>query len=158
MQYRLTLLELCDTEMLACKIAQILPTNFVITLNGDLGVGKTTLAREILRAFGVVGSIKSPTFTLVEPYKAQDISFFHFDLYRFCSAEEWFDLGFDEYFCGDKFICLIEWAEKASSLIPNIDWQINIQLQSDGARELIINSLTSIGEECLNKLTQSDEN
>ena len=86
------------TENLATKIAQVIVPNFIVSLSGNLGAGKTTLTRAILRAIGITGSIKSPTFTLVEPYQLESYVVYHFDLYRFRDPEEWFDAGFDEYF------------------------------------------------------------
>lgn len=154
MQQKYILNDLTSTNKLAKLIAQIITSNFVVTLSGNLGAGKTTLTREILRNLGVTGSIKSPTFTLVEPYQLADYTLYHFDLYRFSDPEEWFDAGFDEYFTADH-VSFIEWAEKAQGLIPQIDWQINIDFQHD-IRELTIDSLTLTGDTCLTKLINSD--
>lgn len=154
MQQKYILNDLTATNKLAKLIAQIITSNFVLTLSGNLGAGKTTLTREILRNLGVTGSIKSPTFTLVEPYQLANYTLYHFDLYRFSDPEEWFDAGFDEYFTADQ-VSFIEWAEKAQGLIPQIDWQINIDFQHD-IRELTINSLTLTGDTCLTKLINSD--
>lgn len=144
------------TENLATRIAQVIVPNFIVSLNGNLGAGKTTLTRAILRAIGVTGSIKSPTFTLVEPYQLESYTVYHFDLYRFSDPEEWFEAGFDEYF-NEPQISFIEWAEKAEGLIPPIDWQINIKFLNDERRELIINALTDIGDKCLMKLINNVE-
>ncbi|MDD3266419.1 MAG: tRNA (adenosine(37)-N6)-threonylcarbamoyltransferase complex ATPase subunit type 1 TsaE [Burkholderiales bacterium] len=150
------LFDLSDTEDIAKDIALSVKKGLVITLNGNLGAGKTTLTRSILRSLGITGSIKSPTFTLVEPYEIDDLKIFHFDLYRFSDPEEWFEAGFDEYFEGDS-ICFIEWAEKAVTLIPHIDWQINIDLIDD-KRILNINTFTALGESCLKNLIKSVDN
>ncbi len=144
------------TENLATRIAQVIVPNFIVSLNGNLGAGKTTLTRAILRAIGVTGSIKSPTFTLVEPYQLESYTVYHFDLYRFSDPEEWFEAGFDEYF-NEPQISFIEWAEKAEGLIPPIDWQINIKFLNDERRELIINALTDTGDKCLMKLINNVE-
>lgn len=144
------------TENLATRIAQVIVPNFIVSLNGNLGAGKTTLTRAILRAIGVTGSIKSPTFTLVEPYQLESYTVYHFDLYRFSDPEEWFEAGFDEYF-NEPQISFIEWAEKAEGLIPPIDWQINMKFLNDERRELIINALTDIGDKCLMKLINNVE-
>jgi tRNA threonylcarbamoyladenosine biosynthesis protein TsaE len=144
------------TENLATRIAQVIVPNFIVSLNGNLGAGKTTLTRAILRAIGITGSIKSPTFTLVEPYQLESYTVYHFDLYRFSDPEEWFEAGFDEYF-NDPQISFIEWAEKAEGLIPPIDWQINIKFLNDERRELIINALTDTGDKCLMKLINNVE-
>lgn len=154
MQQKFILNDLSVTNKLAKSIAHVIPYNFVITLSGNLGAGKTTLTREVLRCLGVTGSIKSPTFTLVEPYQLANYTLYHFDLYRFSDPEEWFDAGFDEYFLTPQ-VSFIEWAEKAQGLIPQIDWQINITFQHN-IRELTIDSLTLIGDTCLKKLINSD--
>ena len=129
----------------------------MVALSGDLGSGKTTLVRHILFNIGVTGQIKSPTFTLVEPYqiysdiKSQYLKIYHFDLYRFNDFNDWFDLGFDEYFIQDS-ICFIEWYEKASSLIPYIDWGINLSYIEKNIRMIEIIPHTEIGIEILKKI------
>ncbi len=148
MRYQLR--SLTDTHKLAGLIAGIIVPNFVIALSGDLGAGKTTLVREILHTLGIGGSIKSPTFTYVEPYKLNDVDVYHFDLYRLSDPEEWFDLGFDEYFI-NSHVCFIEWAEKAKGLIPTIDWSIEMQV-SDGIHSCQIMAHTDKGQECLKSL------
>lgn len=156
MNYTCSLLNLSDTDKLAALIANIITPNMTIVLNGNLGAGKTTLTKGILQALGVSGSIKSPTFTLVEPYDLPGYTIYHFDLYRFSDPEEWLDSGFDEYFFG-RFICIIEWAEKAIDLIPRIDWQIDIILDTNNNRTLTINALTLEGRECLMRLINNAE-
>ena len=157
---KIKLNNLSATKMLADKIAKVIPCKFVIALSGELGAGKTTLVREILRSIGVTVAIKSPTFTYVEPYcvypnnpnnsnnnqlgvkksNAQEpdiqdvIAIYHFDLYRFNDVEDWFNLGFDEYFI-EPSICFVEWYEKAHGLLPCIDWKINIR-HSDHAEHM----------------------
>ena len=150
MQHKFILNDLAATQCLAKGIAQVIVPNFVVSLSGNLGAGKTTLTREVLRNLGIAGSIKSPTFTLVEPYQLPDYMLYHFDLYRFSDPEEWFDAGFDEYFSAPQ-VSFIEWAEKAQGLIPQIDWQITISFKHN-LRELIIDSLTLTGDTCLTKL------
>jgi tRNA threonylcarbamoyladenosine biosynthesis protein TsaE len=141
------------TQQLAKKIARVIIPNFTISLKGNLGAGKTTLVREILRALGETGAVKSPTFTLVEPYVVNGLNIHHFDLYRFNDPEEWISSGFDEYF-GPNNICFIEWAEKAEGLIPSIDWEISLELlpKDDDLRKLTIRSLTPKGIQCLTQL------
>lgn len=129
MQHSFILKDLLATENLAKLIARVIVPEFVVTLNGELGAGKTTLVRSALLALGVTGSVKSPTFTIVEPYQVNNLNIYHFDLYRFNDPEEWFYSGFDEYF-GNNSICFIEWAEKAVGLIPVIDWQIKLKVLS----------------------------
>ena len=153
MQYLFKLYNLEETEHFAKQVASSLVTNFVITLTAELGSGKTTLVRHILYALGVKGSVKSPTYTIVEPYLVANLNLYHFDLYRFNDPDEWFDAGFDEYFVHDS-ICFIEWAEKAIELIPVIDWQILIDVVDD-VRVVTINATSNKGIQCLNKLTSS---
>ncbi len=153
MKYKFQLSTLTDTTYLANNIAKCIVPNFVITLTGNLGSGKTTFVREALRSIGVKGIIKSPTYTLVEPYFINNVNIYHFDLYRFSSPDEWFDAGFDEYFLSTQ-ISFIEWSEKATGLIPQIDWQIEI-LVLDESRELTITTVSEIGEKCLVNLINS---
>jgi tRNA threonylcarbamoyladenosine biosynthesis protein TsaE len=90
-----------------------------ILLRGDLGAGKTTLTRGLLRGLGFTGRVKSPTYTLVEPYKDSRISVYHFDFYRFTHAEEFLEAGLDEYFEGDG-VRLVEWPDRAPYLPQQI--------------------------------------
>lgn len=121
--------DIAQTKKLAKLIAQVIVPDFVVTLNGELGAGKTALVKEILYALGIKITVKSPTFTIVEPYNIGNLAIYHFDLYRFSNPDEWFHSGFDEYFTANS-ICFIEWADRAKELIPVIDWQINIGIES----------------------------
>lgn len=141
---------LTATKKLAQMITKCIVPNFVIALNGDLGAGKTTLVREVLHTLGIKGSIKSPTFTYVEPYIIDGLQIYHFDLYRFTDQLQWYDLGFDEYFSGD-FISFIEWASNAGKLIPVIDWEINLAVK-DTMHNCQISAYTKKGQECLMNL------
>ena len=156
MVFKFSLSGIAATKKIASAIAAIIVPNFVITLSGNLGAGKTTLTREILLALGVQGTIKSPTFTLVEPYIVKDVAINHFDLYRFNDPEEWLDAGFDEYFLKEH-LCFIEWPEKAHNLIPSIDWEIILGVVDENQRTLTITALTKIGEKCLKSLIATAE-
>ena len=101
-----------------------------IHLSGELGAGKTTLARALLRAAGVTGRIKSPSYTLLESYNISNLYFYHFDFYRFSDAHEWRDAGFAELF-DEHAIVLIEWPEQAGTRLPPPD--LDIQLAYAGA-------------------------
>ncbi len=153
LNYSIELNSLEETHQLAKLIKSCIDLPIIISLNGDLGAGKTTLVREIILAYNVAGRVKSPTFTLLEEYQiGNEAKILHFDLYRFASADEWIDLGFDELLQGRKFIAFIEWAEKALELLPHIDWSISLVVIDEYTRNLTIQAQTQIGEECLKKL------
>ncbi len=125
---------------------------FVITLQGDLGAGKTTLARAVLRAMGVEGRIKSPTFPLVEFYNLPKFPAYHFDLYRFSSPDQWFDAGFDDIVAGPGLM-LVEWPDKAQGAMPTADLDIQLRLSDDGqTRELVAHAFSTPGNQCLSTL------
>lgn len=116
-----------ETEMLAlgARLAQRFPAGGLITLHGDLGAGKTTLVRGLLRELGHTGVVKSPTYTLVEPYHLAGRDIYHFDLYRLAEAEELECMGIRDYLRPDA-LCLVEWPEKAGDILPIADLQVFI--------------------------------
>lgn len=126
------------------RIARVTQGHGLIFLEGNLGMGKTTLSRGIIRGLGHVGAVKSPTFTLVEPYEIGDIRAFHFDLYRLVDPEELEFLGIRDYF-EDDAMCLIEWPDKGAGFLPKPDLTITISPQDSG-RSLKILSQSSRGE------------
>ncbi|PCJ24373.1 MAG: tRNA (adenosine(37)-N6)-threonylcarbamoyltransferase complex ATPase subunit type 1 TsaE [SAR86 cluster bacterium] len=122
----------------------------VIHLHGDLGAGKTTLARGIMRGYGHRGAVKSPTYTIVEPYEFERCNIYHFDLYRLVDPEEMEYLGTDEYFSASN-LCIVEWAEKGRSIVPAADLKIDIE--SDGTGRLLrCQSLSGKGEKISKRL------
>ena len=126
------------------RIARVTQGHGLIFLEGNLGMGKTTLSRGIIRGLGHVGAVKSPTFTLVEPYEIGDVRAFHFDLYRLVDPEELEFLGIRDYF-EDDALCLIEWPDKGAGFLPKPDLTITISPQDSG-RSLTILSQGSRGE------------
>lgn len=122
----------------------------VIYLRGDLGAGKTTLVRGLLRALGYSGRVKSPTYTLIEQYDLAGLNLRHFDLYRFRDAEEWEAAGFRDEFNGVN-VCLVEWPEQAADLLPPVDLEIAFSIQPHG-RTLALYARSNTGTECLDAL------
>ncbi len=138
------------TLAFGARLGQVLVPRLFIALSGDLGSGKTTLARGILRGLGYSGKVKSPTYTLVELYKLSRLDLYHFDLYRFSNPQEWVDAGLRESF-DDGSICLVEWPERAAELLPQADLAITLTVERTG-RALEIKAQTEPGRTCLNML------
>jgi len=138
-----------ETATLAfgARLATAIQPGLVIYLHGDLGAGKTTLIRGLLHGLGHVGKVKSPTYTLVEPYVISGLPLYHFDLYRFIDPEEWEASGFRDYFNAQS-VCFVEWPEKASGLLPQPD--IDIQLTPEGqGRKGVMTANTYAGRRSL---------
>lgn len=103
----------------------------VVHLRGDLGSGKTTLVRGVLRALGWSGRVKSPTYTRVEVYPLSRLNFYHFDFYRFEDRTEWLNSGFRDYFNPDS-VCMVEWPERAGDLLEPPDLDVHLQFDGNG--------------------------
>ncbi|ALO37922.1 tRNA (adenosine(37)-N6)-threonylcarbamoyltransferase complex ATPase subunit type 1 TsaE [Alcaligenes faecalis] len=126
------------TTALAERLAPLLsgqvpgvPTGGRIHLHGDLGAGKTHFVRALLRACGVTGRIKSPSYALLESYKVSSLYFYHLDFYRFSDPREWVDAGFRDIL-QDNAVVLIEWPEKAGDLLPEPDLDLHLDYCGDG--------------------------
>jgi tRNA threonylcarbamoyladenosine biosynthesis protein TsaE len=127
-----------------------------ISLEGDLGAGKTTFARYLIQSLGYAGKVKSPTYTLCEPYSLTTQQYIftahHFDLYRMRDPLEWQEAGFAEYFDVPGF-CLIEWPEKAEGTLPTFDIQIQLTAGTqEDERNIVLNALSERGKKVLENI------
>lgn len=133
------------------KLAAVCKPSAVIWLHGTLGAGKTTLSRGWLRALGHQGAVKSPTYTLVEPYTLAGSVLYHFDLYRVNDPEELELMGIREYF-SPVSICLIEWPEKAIDLLPAPDLSITLVPDNEAGRVMTMQAVSVRAQEWLHAL------
>ncbi|MFY7940562.1 MAG: tRNA (adenosine(37)-N6)-threonylcarbamoyltransferase complex ATPase subunit type 1 TsaE [Burkholderiaceae bacterium] len=136
-------------QRLASKVAL---KNAVIALQGELGAGKTTFARHLLRALGVVGTIKSPSYSVMEVYDLPSMRACHFDFYRFDDPQEWEDAGFREVFA-DPGLKLVEWPDKALGLMPQPDLSVTINALTSGNnseyRHVVFDAFSATGQSLL---------
>jgi tRNA threonylcarbamoyladenosine biosynthesis protein TsaE len=138
------------TAALGAALAPGIVPGRVLHLSGELGAGKTTLARGLLRALGYQGRVKSPTYGLVELYSLSSLNLYHFDFYRFKDRQEWLSSGFRDYF-NPETACLVEWPERANGLLPPPD--LAVTLEFDGAaRRARLESHTAAGSSWLSLL------
>jgi tRNA threonylcarbamoyladenosine biosynthesis protein TsaE len=142
------------TAALGAALARALAPGLAIYLHGDLGAGKTALTRALLHAAGHAGHVKSPTYTLSEPYRVlldgRAVDVIHFDLYRMGSPEEFLDAGFREDFDGAN-ICIVEWPEKAEPVLPPADLDIYLEVAGQG-RDVKLQASSELGLSCLQRL------
>ena len=129
----IALADVAATEAAGVALATVLAPlpGAVVFLDGDLGAGKTTLARGLLRALGVAGPVRSPTYTLVEPYQLGGRSVVHMDLYRLADPEEWWTLGLDSY-APDSSLWLVEWPQRAQALLPVPTLRLRLEVRGAG--------------------------
>lgn len=163
-----SLKQYCRQEAETASLAQLLATSIQkwlgqspaahlnISLEGDLGAGKTTFARHLIQSLGYEGKVKSPTYTLCEPYelqiKQQTFTAHHFDLYRMRDPLEWQEAGFAEYFDVPGF-CLIEWPEKAEGTLPAFDIQIQLSAGEDeNERAIHISAFSEQGKKVVDTI------
>ena len=138
------------TEHLGAALAAGVAPGRVLHLKGELGSGKTTLARGLLHGLGYPGRVKSPTYTLVEPYSLSSLNFYHFDFYRLRDASEWLSSGLAEYFNPESF-CVVEWPERAGRTLPAPDLEIRLE-HAENARRAHLQAFTPAGEGWLSSL------
>jgi tRNA threonylcarbamoyladenosine biosynthesis protein TsaE len=125
----------------------------VLFISGDLGAGKTTLVRGLLRGLGYAGRAKSPTYALVEPYSFSSLDLYHFDFYRFKDRSEWLNSGFREHF-NPQSLCVVEWPEKAGDLLSPPDLHIKLEFDGEG-RAVTVEARSPDGESWLSSLRLS---
>ena len=164
------------TRRLGAALAAALRSNLpaikadglVVGLSGDLGTGKTALTRATLRALDVSGPVKSPTFTLLEPYELSIINFYHFDFYRFSDPAEFAAAGFREFFgpapvahgvAGRANVCFVEWPERATGTLPAIDLSLSLSMSTgdEAARRCDARAASTVGSACLESTISSFE-
>ncbi len=125
------------TEAFGARLAECCRGGLLVFLHGDLGAGKTTLVRGFLRAAGCSGPVKSPTYTLVEPYSSQRGSFYHLDLYRLSDPEELEWIGVRDLFDARQ-VCLIEWPEQGAGFLPAADLHVYLRPANSGRRVQLV--------------------
>ena len=136
-QFSCQLKDEAATLALGAALAAGVAPGRVLTLRGELGAGKTTLVRGLLRALGYSGRVKSPSYALVELYRVSSLNLYHFDFYRFANRSEWLDSGFREYFNPDS-VCIVEWPERAEGLLAQPDLEVRLELSGDGRSATLI--------------------
>jgi tRNA threonylcarbamoyladenosine biosynthesis protein TsaE len=146
------LADVAAQEALAGKLARLCEPGTVIFIQGELGAGKTTFVRGFLQALGHQGVVKSPTYTLVEPYELSGMQIYHFDLYRLADAEDLEYAGGRDYFDG-KSVCLVEWPERAAGFLPAPDLVCRLDYSGSG-RQLCITAQSPSGSRMLRLISE----
>ena len=126
-----------DTEAFGCQLAQWLRPNTVVACRGGLGMGKTALTRGIARGLGYTGRVTSPTFTIVNEYEGGRLPLFHFDMYRLNSADDLFDIGWEDYLARGG-VCAVEWSENVADALPEDTVRVRIAREGDTGRCITI--------------------
>jgi len=149
-EFSVEILSEANTQNFAKRLAPLLKTPLWVELEGSLGAGKTTLTRYVLRQLGHHGSVKSPTYTLVEPYRVNNHDFFHFDLYRLGEPEELDYLGIRDYLNTDS-MAFVEWPSKGKGFLPQADLKISITMETH-KRTFKVIAITEQGQHIVNQL------
>lgn len=155
--YRTHLADAAATEAAGRALARGLAGGMVVTLSGDLGAGKTTFARGVLRGLGWTGPVKSPSYTLLEHYPLSSIYLYHFDFYRFADPQEWETVGAAEGFT-PRTVALVEWPERVAGHLPAADLAVRLAPSTGGdGRTLELVATTTAGERCVADIRQALE-
>jgi tRNA threonylcarbamoyladenosine biosynthesis protein TsaE len=154
-QLHLTLQSEAATLALAARLAGLLHGGMVVFLQGNLGAGKTTFCRGLIQALGHQGVVKSPTYTLVEPYQLADLQVYHFDLYRLHDPEELEFMGIRDYF-NPNSLCLIEWPERGAGYLPQADLQLQLTQQGE-LRNVQLGAGSQAGSKIITILTDNEQ-
>ena len=141
------------TLRVGAALAQGIAPGRVLHLQGELGAGKTTVARGLLRALGYEGRVKSPTYTLVELYPLSSLNLYHFDFYRFKDREEGLNSGFRDYF-NPQSACVVDWPERAGGLLPPPDLSLRLEFDPQG-RRAALEAHTPAGSSWLSQASSS---
>ena len=131
-----------ETKKLAIEFSKELRPGTVVAITGPLGSGKTVFIQGICQGLGVKHLVTSPSFIIINEYQGEKFEVYHFDLYRLKNMQELINLGYEEYFYGPG-VCLIEWAEKATQLLPENRIEINLRILSENQREISIQKKTA---------------
>jgi tRNA threonylcarbamoyladenosine biosynthesis protein TsaE len=153
-EYRTQVADAVAMEMLGARLARCVGNGLMVHLQGELGTGKTTLVRGFLRELGHSGSVRSPTYTLVEPYELRARRVYHLDLYRLGDPEELEWIGIRDLLDGDS-IALVEWPERGRDVLPPADLEVVIEYRNSG-RQVLVVGRSAFGERVVQQLDALD--